>query len=267
MFGGIETWDFVFPNARGLNYNAALQVYNQVKPKRTDGKRPLKAQRTGPYYMNKREGGAIQFIYHSTAVVTLHPNDTIEYDLSYHSRSTAAFADHFAGPARVSYPQDRMWVHIPIGRDQGKWYCTDHAVFDLRTSQMLSGQTRLEAMRVVKEKSKPILARLRPVIDFLSAAVQIDPNYIMKLRRGKSYYDCRNVSYDRHTLDQIDLTDSDSFVDDLLAPLAVQKRKVDTHTALIAHIKRMFYEAYDAYEWVLLPDGSGPPTTDWRVVE
>lgn len=227
------------------DYTAALAYHDSIRPTRTDGRRPLATNRRGPFTIQQHpRTKAIELVLYSTEVITINPSDTLDLDLTFNSNPTRAFAQALT-PSWVSIYAER---NHNVVRCNGKSYFTDKASFDLSTSQMISGKTRLEQRVVNRKRAKPVQTILEAILGVIDMAEAVNPDFISDLRKTYPIY-----YYNINAADTlaINLDDSDTYL-----PLITKLSYIPTWRK---HLKELLYKAHEVYDCIPIADGVLPP--------
>jgi hypothetical protein len=141
---------------RVTSYAAALALYEKAVPRRGgtgSGERKLPGH-SKPYTGLTRRGDNIEFIYHTTEVVTWRPDGSVLLDLRYQSYSTATFADRFTPTSlNVSGTADVLY-----NRNTGLYYLAGPSV-TFTADEVLEGTVPITRKLVDRKLGNEALER------------------------------------------------------------------------------------------------------------
>jgi len=244
------------------SYSNALLYHNNVKPLRNSNIRPLVTNRKGPYEIRlDNYTKNIQLVYHSTAVVTITPENHLLLDLTYNSLSTRLFADALTPMGvRVSSFDGRNVVSVKEG-DDWKEYLTDTATFDLTEVKLIKGQTRVQVRSVNTKLTSEPRKILKAIENFLGVALAITPTYLTNLRDAPQ----------TELIPQLSRVPTPGYPETFLPWVRAVMRRVwlrNDLPVLMRHLRSELYDDYAVYSWTTLADGVLPTKGQtYRMIE
>lgn len=170
------------------NYAEAVRHFERVKPWRGKDERPIGNRTHRAKIIHRLLDGSIACRLYSTDVVTYHPDNTISVEF-YDSRSTCEFASRILPwELRPFMHEGRMWLAVHAEEGKRHYYrqgtepltfrrMTAHGA-PLLTFECLNADTRYRPTHRVldRQASKDVRRRIKPMIDYLAAALAVHGN-------------------------------------------------------------------------------------------